>query len=103
MSTYLATVQFTARGLAKYRDTTKRAAKVRADLKKQGVEVMGIYWAMGPADGFLLFRAADDESASAAMLSIAAQGNVRLTTTRLFDEREMATILSKSSRSTVKA
>jgi uncharacterized protein with GYD domain len=94
MAEYLATVRFTGQGVAKYKDTVKRAQKLRTALKKIGVEVKQIYWSMGRYDGFLIFSAKDDEVASAAMLSIAATGNVSLTTSRLFDEKEMARIIA---------
>lgn len=95
MAEYLATVRFTGQGMAKYKETVKRAQKLRSALKKLGVEVRQIYWSMGRYDGFLIFSAADDEVASAAMLYVAAQGNVSLTTSRLFDEKEMARIVAR--------
>lgn len=94
MATYLATVKLTAQGVAAYKQTTKRAAKIRSGLKKLGAEVREIWWALGPFDGFLVFEAADDQAASAAALWIASQGNVTLCTSRIFNESEMAKVIA---------
>jgi uncharacterized protein with GYD domain len=95
MANYLTLVKFTSQGLANYKDTTRRAADIREMLAQRGVEVLHLWWCMGPYDGFLEFRAENDEAASAAMLSIASQGFVQLTTIRVFNEEEMNRIVNK--------
>ncbi len=50
---------------------------------------------MGVHDGVLIFEAADDETATAALLSLAARGKARTKTLRAFDRSEMETILAK--------
>jgi len=95
MANYLALVKFTTQGLANYKDTTRRADGIREALAKQGVEVLHLWWSMGPYDGFIEFRAENDETASAAMLSIASKGFVQLTTMRVFNEDEMNRIINR--------
>jgi uncharacterized protein with GYD domain len=41
-----------------------------------GVKVIGIYWNVGSFDGAIIFEAPDDQVATAAMLSLASEGNV---------------------------
>lgn len=93
MAHYLATVNFTAQGITQYKQTTQRTAQIRADLQQRGIEVIQIWWSMGPHDGFIVFRAADDEAASSAMLAIAGQGFVSINTHRVFDEDEIVRII----------
>ena len=60
-----------------------------------GVKVKDIYWTLGAFDGAVVFDAPDDETATALMLSLAAQGNVQTQTARAFGAKEMDKILSK--------
>lgn len=53
-----------------------------------GVKVTSIYWTLGYFDGVIIFQAPDDETATAAMLTLAGQGNVHTTTARAFDSTE---------------
>ena len=69
MATYIALVDFTADGIHNIRYTTRRSEDFAEDARKLGVEVKDVYWTMGAHDGVLIFEAADDETATAAMLS----------------------------------
>lgn len=94
MANYLSMVKFTAQGIANYKDSPQRASEIRAALSRRGIEVLHLWWSLGPYDGFLEFRAENDEAASAAMLSVASQGFVHLTTCRVFTEEEMKKIIN---------
>jgi uncharacterized protein with GYD domain len=50
---------------------------------------------MGAYDGLLIFDAPDDETATAAMLSLAEQDNVSTQTVRVFTAAEMTRALGK--------
>jgi uncharacterized protein with GYD domain len=93
MATFITTIKFTEKGVQAIQDTGKRAAAFKAAAKKMGVKVTGLYWTLGPFDGVVIFDAPDDETATAAMLHLASQGNVQTTTTRAFDSSEIGTIL----------
>jgi len=97
MATFITTINYTEQGIQNIRDTAKRANAFKAAAKKMGVKVKSIYWTLGAFDGALVFDAPDDETATALMLSLGAQGNVQTKTARAFDAKEMDAVLSKLS------
>ncbi|MEX2142027.1 MAG: GYD domain-containing protein [Pirellulales bacterium] len=98
MATYVATVKFTPQGVAAIKDTAKRANAFKSAAKKLGVKVTGIYWTLGPFDGLLLMEAEDEQSVTAAMLQLAAQGNVQTQTARAFNANEIDQIVSRMNK-----
>jgi uncharacterized protein with GYD domain len=95
MATFISTIKFTQQGIKGIDDTTKRAAAFKAAAKKLGAKVLDIYWTMGDYDGLLILEAPDDETATTALLHLAAAGNVHTTTVRAFTAGEMDKILAK--------
>lgn len=95
MATFITTIKFTEQGIQNIEHTGKRANAAKAAAKKLGAKVKDIYWTLGAFDGALIFDAPDDETATALMLSLGAQGNVQTKTARAFDAKEMDGILSK--------
>ncbi|HEX5471470.1 MAG TPA: GYD domain-containing protein [Lacipirellulaceae bacterium] len=93
MATFIATLKFTAKGVQNLRESPKRATAFTAAAKKLGVKVIDLYWTLGPFDGVILFDAPDDDTATAAMLSLAGQGNVQTTTARAFDRTEIEKVI----------
>ena len=94
MATFISSFRFTGQGFKGVGDTTKRAAAAKAAAKKMGIKVSDFYWTMGEYDGVMIFQAPDDETATALMLQVGAQGNVRTTTVRAFSAQEMDGILA---------
>jgi uncharacterized protein with GYD domain len=97
MATFVSTVKFTEQGINAIKETTKRAASIKAAAKKMNVKVTDIFWTLGAYDGLLIFEASDDETATALMLQIGKSGNVHTTTARAFTAGEMDEILAKIS------
>jgi len=97
MATFITTIKFTEQGVQNIKDTGKRANAFKRAATKMGVKVKSIYWTLGTFDGALIFDAPDDETATALMLNLGAQGNVQTKTARAFDAKEMDAILSKLS------
>jgi uncharacterized protein with GYD domain len=93
MATFITTIRFTEKGLEGIRKTGKRATAFKAAAKKMGVRVTGIYWTLGSFDGVIIFEAPDDETATAAILSLSAQGNVTTTTARAFGAGEIEKVI----------
>src|SRR5712675_3397205 len=93
MATFISPVKFTEQGLRAISESTKRATAFKAAAKKMGVKVLNIYWTLGPFDGLLVFEAASDEAATAAMLSLSSQGFVQTQTARAFGQAEADKIL----------
>ena len=94
MATFITTVQFTERGTQAVRDTCRRAAAFQEAASKMGVKVSGVYWTLGAFDGVILFEAPDEATATAAMLHLSSQGNVRTHTARAFGTAEMEKIVA---------
>lgn len=97
MATFISTIKFTEQGIKSIKETTKRAASIKAAAKKIGVKVTNVFWTLGAYDGLLIFEAPDDETATALMLHLGTSGNVQTTTARAFSAAEMDGILAKMS------
>lgn len=95
MATYISTVKFTQQGLQNIQDTRKRANAFKAAAKKMGVKVKDIYWTLGPADGLIILDAPDEETATALMLRLGAEGNVQTQTGRAYNSTEIQDVLKK--------
>ena len=95
MATFITTTRFTEKGLQGIRESGKRAAAFKAAAKKMGVKITGVYWTLGPFDTVIIFEAPDDETATAAMLSLSAQGNLATTTARAFAADEIEKVVEK--------
>jgi uncharacterized protein with GYD domain len=94
MATFITTIKFTEQGIKNIGETTKRAAAVKAAAKKLGVKVSEVYWTLGAFDGLLILEAPDDETVTAWLLNVGAQGNIQTTTARAFTAAEMDKILA---------
>ena len=94
MATFVATITFTDQGIKSIRETARRAATFKAAAKKMGVKVKDIYWCLGPFDGLLTFEAPDADTATSAMLTLAAQGNVKTQTAQAFTAAEIEKIVA---------
>jgi uncharacterized protein with GYD domain len=95
MATFITTTKFTEKGLQGIRESGKRAAAFKAAAKKMGVKIIGVYWTLGAFDTVIIFEAPDDETATAAMLSLSAQGNLTTTTARAFSADEIEKVVGK--------
>jgi uncharacterized protein with GYD domain len=93
MATFITTIKFTEKGIQGIQDSAKRAAAFKAAAKTMGAKVSGQYWTLGPFDGVIVFDAPDDETATAAMLSLSSQGYVHTTTSRVFESAEMEKVV----------
>ena len=95
MAKFLSLITFTDQGIRNVKDSTTRAEHFRRDVEAVGGKVQAAYWTLGDFDGCVLLEAPDEETATAAMLRLGQQGNVRTRTMRLYDEEEFQEILAK--------
>jgi uncharacterized protein with GYD domain len=95
MPVYLVLGNFTEQGVRNVKDTTKRAEALRDLAKKVGCAVKEVYWTLGQYDVATIIEAPDEAAVSAFGLSVAALGNVRTQTLRLFSADEMAKVLGR--------
>jgi uncharacterized protein with GYD domain len=93
MVRYLSLVNFTPDGARNIKDTVKRAKAFQSLVEQAGGTVVGLYWAMGDADGAAIFEAPSEEAATTVLLKLAQQGNVRTRSLRIYNQEEMAKIL----------
>jgi uncharacterized protein with GYD domain len=95
MATYVSLIHLTDQGIRNIKDTTKRAKAFVAAAEKAGVKVKELLWTQGTYDLVTITEAADEKAATAVLLAVGAQGNVRSETLRAFTSAEMDAILAK--------
>jgi uncharacterized protein with GYD domain len=98
MATFITTTHLTEQGIKTVRDTCERAERFKTTVEKMGVKVTAIYWTLGAFDTLIVFEAPDEDTATAAMLSLSSSGNVRTQTARAFNFAEMQKILVRLSK-----
>lgn len=95
MPTYVSLINWTDQGIRTFKETVARAEAAGELSERLGGRFKEVYWTLGPYDIIVVFEAPDDETAEAALLGIASQGNVRTTTLRAFTSDEMQAIIGK--------
>jgi uncharacterized protein with GYD domain len=95
MATYIVLINWTDKGIANAADSPNRATAVASALRKAGGRVRDTYWTIGPYDAVSVVDAPDDETFTAWLLQVAAEGYVRTTSLRAFDRKEMGTIFGR--------
>ena len=95
MPTFVSLINWTEKGIANFKDTPKRAAAFEEILTKHGAKLKEILWTIGPYDIVSVVEAPDDETATAALLEVGALGNVRTTTLRAFNRKELEGVIKK--------
>jgi uncharacterized protein with GYD domain len=94
--TYIALINWTDQGIRGYRETVDRVAHAEPALERFGVRIKDVHWTVGPYDIVVSLDAPDEETVTAGMLALGAQGNVRTTTMRAFDRDEMRAIVERA-------
>jgi uncharacterized protein with GYD domain len=96
MPRYLTLITFTEQGIREIKKTVKRADDFRKSVEAAGGNVLSQYWAMGEADGCVVFEAPDEEQGAALLLALAQKGNVRTRTMQVYDAGEYAQVLKQT-------
>lgn len=94
MPRYLILLTLTDQGISHIEKSPERANAFRRQVEKAGGQVESLYWAVGQFDGAVVFQAPDDATATALLLKLNKQGNVRTHTLRLYDPQEFQNILA---------
>ena len=95
MPTYVCLVNYTDEGIKNVGDTVARTDRGADIAQKHGVKLDQAYWTVGPYDVVVVLEAPDDESATAMLLELASEGNLRTTTLRAYGHDEMSGILQR--------
>ena len=96
MPKYVSLINWTDQGVKNYKDTVDRYEAAQKAANAAGARFIDAYWTVGNYDLVLIIEAPDDETATAALLTTAAAGNVRTTTLHAFDANEMRAIIAKT-------
>ncbi|HZO80047.1 MAG TPA: GYD domain-containing protein [Solirubrobacteraceae bacterium] len=96
MPTYILLVDWTEKGITKFKDSVDRYEEGRGILEGAGVKFRDIYWTLGSHDMVSIVEAPDDETLSAALLRNASLGNFRTTTMRAFSADEMRGVIDRA-------
>ncbi len=95
MPSYLSLINFTDQGIRDVKDSMHRAGEFRSTVEAAGGTVHNIYWALGEADGAVIFDAPDEDTAAALLLHLVRDGYVRTRTLQIYDSKEFEKILAK--------
>ena len=97
MPTYISLINWTEQGIKSYDDTLDRAQATGEAATSQGGSLRDVYYTIGPYDIVTVADFPDDESATAFLLKLGSQGNIRTTTMRAFSRDEMSRVIEKAS------
>jgi uncharacterized protein with GYD domain len=97
MPRYVTLINWTEQGIAGFKDTVDRYEAAQQQFEGLGVQFVDVYWTLGEHDIVSVIEAPDDESVTAALLSLGSAGNVRTKTMRAFSRDEMRGVIDKAS------
>jgi len=97
MPRYISLIDWTDQGIASFRDTVDRYEAAAKQFEPLGVNFIDVYWTLGEHDIVSVVEAPDDETATAALLALGSQGNVRSKSMRAFTRDEMRSVIEKTS------
>jgi uncharacterized protein with GYD domain len=96
MPRYVSLIDWTQQGAANFKDTVDRYEAAERQFEQLGVRFVDVYWTLGEHDIVAVLDAPDDETATAALLATASQGNIRTKTMRGFSREEMRAVIDKT-------
>ena len=94
MPAYVLLCNFTEQGIKKINELPKRRIAVRELARELGVEIKSVRMALGAYDLIVDAEAAKDETIARFALTVAARGNLRATTVKVFNEAETDKIIA---------
>ncbi len=95
MATYITLFHWTDQGVQNVKETVNRVRQATAAFEQMGGKIKEVYWTQGPYDLIAIFDFPDEETFTAALLTLARAGNVRGTTLRAFSADEMSRIVAR--------
>ena len=96
MPSYITLMNWTDQGVKTFKESVDRADAAEVALSPAGIKFKDVYWTVGIYDVIATFEAPDEETLAAALLTLAAQGNLRTTTLRAFTADEMKGVIAKA-------
>lgn len=96
MPRYVSLINWTEQGVREFHQTVSRAEQSRELARRMGGELADVYWTVGNYDLVVIADFPDDQSATAFLLAVGSQGNLRTSTMRAFDTTEVQEIIAKT-------
>jgi uncharacterized protein with GYD domain len=96
MPSYIVLMNWTDQGVRSFKESVDRGAAAEIALSPAGIRFIDLRWTVGAHDLIATLEAPDDETLAAALLTLAAQGNLRTTTLRAFTAEEMRGVIAKA-------
>jgi uncharacterized protein with GYD domain len=96
MPRYVSLIDWTQEGVTTFKDTVDRYEAAQQQFEQLGVRFIDVYWTLGEHDIVAVVEAPDDETATAALLAVSSQGNLRTKTMRAFSPDEMRAVIDKA-------
>lgn len=96
MPSYVVLMNWTDQGVKGFKDSVERADAAEIALSRAGISFTDLRWTVGAYDLIATLEAPDEETLAAALLTLAAQGNLRTTTLRAFTAEEMRGVIAKA-------
>jgi uncharacterized protein with GYD domain len=93
MARYISLLTWTDQGVKNLKETLNRASKARESFSSKGAKIIDVYWTLGQFDLVVVFEAPDDETATQLLMALSMQGNVRSSTMRAFNDKEMEGVM----------
>jgi uncharacterized protein with GYD domain len=93
---YVSLINWTEQGVREFHQTVSRAEQSRELARRMGGELADVYWTVGNYDLVVIADFPDDQSATAFLLAVGSQGNLRTSTMRAFDTTEVQEIIAKT-------
>lgn len=97
MATFIILGKFTQEGIAKIKDSPKRAEAAREVFKSVGAELKETYYTLGQYDFVAIIEDADIEEVTKALLIIGSEGAVRTETLAAIKKDKIKDIIKKMS------
>ncbi|HEY3079948.1 MAG TPA: GYD domain-containing protein [Chloroflexota bacterium] len=95
MPTYVSLLRWTDQGVKNAKASVERAEQASAAVQRLGGRLQTVLWTQGSYDIVTIAEFPDEESATAFLIGLGGQGNVRSETMRAFNAEEMKRILAK--------
>jgi uncharacterized protein with GYD domain len=95
MPTYVSLLRWTDQGIKNAKGSLERAEQASAAIQRLGGRLQTVLWTQGAYDIVTVAEFPDEESATAFLIGLGGQGNVRSETMRAYNAEEMKRILAK--------
>jgi uncharacterized protein with GYD domain len=95
MATYVTLYRYTDQGMRAIGNAVELAKRWQGEADRRGVKVLGLWWLQGQYDALTVVEGPDDETVTALLLAIGAEGSLRAETMRAYSVEDLGRILAK--------